>query len=323
MTRWVRGLTGMVMAVAAAMPALAQDTFPSRPVRLLIPFPPGGAVDIVGRTLGDELARIWGQAVVVENKPGAGGVVASQGLLTAARDGYTLLLVSNAHPTTPFLNKSLPYDIFKDFAPIALVGSSTNMVTVRADSPYKSLSDLLADARAKPGSLSYGHAGVGTSANLAGEMLKALAKVDIVSVPYRGGAPALNDLLAGHIPLTINNAPESIGQIQAGAIRALGVTTAKRSPFFPDVPTIAEAGVPGYATDLWWGLLAPAGVAPEIIAKINRDCATALNSDGVKARLAQLGAAPAGGTPDVLADRIKSDYDIWGAIIKAAGIQQQ
>ena len=154
-------------------------------------------------------------------------------------------------------------------------------------------------------------------------MLKALAKVDIVSVPYRGGAPALNDLLAGHIPMTINNAPESIGQIQAGTIRALGVTTAKRSPFFPDVPTIAEAGVPGYATDLWWGVLGPGGLAPENVGKINRDCAAALNSDAVKKRLAQIGATPAGGPAEVLVQRIKSDYDIWGPIIKTAGIQPQ
>ena len=323
MTNWVRLVFGMVMILAANAAAAAQEKFPGHPVRLLIPFPPGGAVDIVGRTLGEELSRIWGQPVVIENKPGAGGVVASQGLLAAPRDGYTLLLVSNAHATTPFLYKSLPYDTFKDFAPIALIGSSTNMVTVRADSPYKTLGDLLADARAKPGSLSYGHAGVGTSANLAGEMLKALAKVDIVSVPYRGGAPALNDLLAGHIPMTINNAPESIGQIQAGTIRALGVTTAKRSQFFPDVPTIAEAGVPGYATDLWWGLLGPGGLAPEIVAKINRDCAAALNSDAVKKRLAQIGASPAGGPPEVLVQMIKSDYDTWGPIIKTAGILPQ
>jgi len=299
----------------------AQQNFPTKPVRLLIPYPPGGAVDILGRTIGEELSKKWGQPIVVENRPGAGGTIASQILAKSAPDGYTLIIVALGHSINPFIYTKLPYDTFKDFQPITLIGSSPNILLVRADSPFKTLGDLLAAARAKPGSLSYGMAGIGTSTHLAGELLKYMAKVDIVPVPYKGGAPVINDLLGGHIPFSFNNIPESIGQIKAGKLRPLGVTSATRSPVLPDVPTIAEAGVPGYDTVVWWGMLAPAGLPSELTAKISKDCVEALHSPAVKGRLEKLGATVAGTSPVDFEKFIRAEYQKWGPIIKAAGIK--
>jgi tripartite-type tricarboxylate transporter receptor subunit TctC len=301
--------------------ASAQDVFPARPVHILVPFAPGGAVDIVARTLGDELSSRWGRAVVVENRPGAGGVVASEALAKAAPDGYTLIIVATGHALNPHLYAKLPYDSFKDFTPLSLIGTSPNMLLVRADSPIKTLADLLAAARERPGQISYGHAGNGTSPHLAGELLKYMAKIDITPIPYKGGAPALTDLIGGHIPMTFNNIPESIAQIRAGSVRPLGMTTATRSPVLPDVPTIAESGVPGFDTGVWWGLLGPGGLPADIKAKLARDCSEAVNTPTVKARLLALGATPIGSTGEDFAALIRSDYEKWGPIIKAAGIR--
>src|SRR5580704_16286506 len=207
------------MLIAAGTLAAAQGTFPSRPVHLYVPFAPGGAVDIVARTLGDELARRWSGTVVVENRPGAGGVVASEAAAKAPPDGYTLIVVATGHALNPHLYAKLPYDSFNDFTPISQIGTSPNMLLVRADAPYKTLIDLIAAARERPGQITYGHAGNGTSSHLAGELLKYTAKIDITSIPYKGGAPALTDLIGGHIPMTFNNIPESIAQIMAGTVR--------------------------------------------------------------------------------------------------------
>jgi tripartite-type tricarboxylate transporter receptor subunit TctC len=321
MTRWMRLLAAIVSLLAAIGPAPAQDAFPSRPVHLLVPFAPGGAVDIVARTLGDELAGRWGRGVVVENRPGAGGMVASEAAARAAPDGYTLIIVATGHALNPHLYAKLPYDSFNDFTPLSLIGTSPNMLLVRADSPIKTLADLIAAARERPGQISYGHAGNGTSPHLAGELLKYMAKIDITPVPYKGGAPALTDLIGGHIPMTFNNIPESIAQVTAGTVRPLGVTTAIRSPVLPDVPTIAESGLPGFDTGVWWGLLGPAGLPPDIKAKLAKDCADAVNTPTVKARLLALGATPIGSSPEQFAALIRADYEKWGPIIKAAGIR--
>jgi tripartite-type tricarboxylate transporter receptor subunit TctC len=321
--RWVRTLAFAAGVVAAANVAAAQTGFPAKAVHLFVPYPAGGAVDILARTLGDELSKNWGQPVIVENRPGAGGLVASQALATSAPDGYTLIVVASGHATNPFLYPKIPYDTFKDFTPISLLASSPNILLVRADSPYKTLADLLAQARAKPGSLSYGMAGNGTSTHLAGELLKNLAKVDIVAIPYKGGGPAMNDLLGGQIPMSFNNGPESVGQISAGTVRALGVTTAKRAPFLPDVPTIAEAGVAGYDTGVWWGLVGPAGMSATIVAQLSSDFVAALKAPAVRDRLNTLGAAPIGSSPKEFDAVIHADYEKWGPIIKAAGMKAE
>ena len=322
----MRKSLGMLVAAIALVAsygsaAVAQPAFPSKPVHIFVPYPPGGGVDILARTLGDALSKEWGQSIVVENRPGAGGVVASQALATSPPDGYTLIVVASGHATNPFLYPKLPYDTFKDFTPISLLASSPNILLVRKDSPFKTLADLLAQARAKPGSLSFGHAGNGTSTHLAGELLKNLTKIDMAAIPYKGGAPAINDLLGGQIPMSFNNGPESVGQIKAGTVRALGVTTAKRAAFLPDVPSIAEGGVPGYDTEVWWGVLGPAKMPPDLVKKLSHDFVAALKAQSVKDRLGPLGATPIGSSPEEFAAKIKADYDKWGPIIKAAGMK--
>jgi tripartite-type tricarboxylate transporter receptor subunit TctC len=314
-------LTAIVLATLGAAEAQAQDAYPSRPVHIIVPYPPGGAVDIVARTLGDELSRRWGQSIVIDNRPGAGGIIAEQALVQSPPDGYTLIIVASGHALLSHFYDKLPYDTFRDFTPISLIGSSPNMLLVRADSRFKSVGEVIAAARAKPGQLAYGHAGNGTSPYLSGELFKYMAKIEITSVPYKGGAPALADLIGGYVPLTFNNIPESLGQIQAGAVRSLGVTTAVRSPALPDVPTIAEAAVPGYDCGVWWGLLAPAGLSADVKAILAKDTGAVVGAPTVRAKLLQLGATPIGSTPEVLGKLIRDDYDKWGPIIKAAGIK--
>jgi tripartite-type tricarboxylate transporter receptor subunit TctC len=321
MANWFR-MFAAALAVLAAGSVSAQSAFPSKPVHLFVPYPAGGAVDILARTLGDVVSRQWGQSVVIENRPGAGGVIASQALATSTPDGYTLIVVASGHPTNAFLYPKLPYDTFKDFTPISLLASSPNIVLVRADSAFKTIGDVIAAAKAKPGSLSFGHSGNGTSTHLAGELFKNLAKIDIAAIPYKGGLPAINDLLAGQIPISINNGPESVGQLQAGTVRALAVTTASRAPFLPDVPSLSEA-VPGYDTEVWWGLLGPAKLPPDVVAKLSHDFLAALNTDAVKERLAKLGASPIGSSPEQFNAKIHADYDKWGPIITAAGIKAE
>ena len=316
-----------IAAVAAIMftsggTAWGQSEFPGKAVHIFVPYAAGGGVDILTRTLGDVVSRQWGQSVVVENRPGAGGLVASQALVQSPGDGYTLIMVASGHATNPFLYPKMPYDTFKDFTPISLLASSPNILLVRKDSPFKSVADVIAAAKEKPGALSVAHAGTGTSTHLAVELFKSLAKVDLGAIPYKGGAPAINDLLGGQIQLSFNNGPESVGQLQAGTVRALGVTTARRAAFVPDVPSIGET-VPGYDTEVWWGLLGPANMPRDIVEKLSHDFVAALNTDAVKERLTKLGAEPIGSSPQAFDKKIHDDYDKWGPIIQAAGIKAE
>ena len=322
MEAWFRIAAAAVTMFTAVGTASAQSPFPSRPVHIFVPYAAGGGVDILARTLGDVVSRHWGQTVVIENRPGAGGVVASQALVTSPPDGYTLIVVASGHATNPFLYPKIPYDTFNDFAPISLLASSPNILLVRADSPFRTLGDMIAQARAKPGSLSFAHAGTGTSTHLAGELLKNLTGIDINAIPYKGGAPAINDLLGGQIPMSFNNGPESVGQIEAGTVRALAVTTASRASLLPDVPSMAET-VPGYDTEVWWGLLGPAGMTRDLVEKLSHDFVAALNTEAVKERLTKLGASPIGSTPQQFDAKIRADYRKWGPIIEAAGIKAE
>jgi tripartite-type tricarboxylate transporter receptor subunit TctC len=322
MGRWFRRAATAVAMFAAGGIASAQSPFPSKPVHIFVPYAAGGGVDILARTLGDVVSRQWGQGVVVENRPGAGGLVASQALVTSPPDGYTLIVVASGHATNPFLYPKIPYDTFKDFTPISLLASSPNILLVRADSPFKTLGDMIAQARSKPGSLSFAHAGNGTSTHLAGELLKNLAKIDLNAISYKGGAPAINDLLGGQIQMSFNNGPESVGQLEAGTLRALAVTTASRASFLPNVPSMSET-VPGYDTEVWWGLLGPAGMPADLIAKLSHDFVAALNTDSVKERLTKLGASPIGSSPQQFDAKIRADYDKWGPIIQAAGMKAE
>jgi tripartite-type tricarboxylate transporter receptor subunit TctC len=319
---WFRIASAGVLTLTAVGAALAQSSFPSKPVRIFVPYAAGGAVDILARTLGDVVSKQWGQTVIIENRPGAGGVIASQALAASPPDGHTLIVVASGHATNPFLYPKIPYDTFNDFTPVSLLASSPNILLVRADSPFKTLADMIAQARATPGSLSFAHAGTGTSTHLAGELLKNLAKIDLNAIPYKGGAPAINDLLGGQIPMSFNNGPESVGQLAAGTLRALAVTTASRASFLPDVPSMAET-VPGYDTEVWWGLLGPAGMPRDVVEKISNDFVAALSTEAVKERLVKLGAAPIGSSPQKFDAKIRADYKKWGPIIEAAGMKAE
>jgi tripartite-type tricarboxylate transporter receptor subunit TctC len=313
-------VTALVWLLAG--PADAQ-TFPNRPVTIFVPYAAGGAVDVLARTIGQSLSTIWGRLPIIENRPGAGGVIASQALAQSAPDGYRLILVASGHPLNQFFYPTLPYDTFKDFTAITELASSPLSIVVAGNSELKSLPQLLALARQKPDALSYGNSGNGTSAHLAGELLNYMADVKILAIPYKGGAPALTAVLAGDIPMSINPLPEVMGQLEGGALRVLAVTTATRSKVLPEVPTVAEAGVPGYDASVWWGFLGPAGMAPDLVARINADLLTSLRDPAVQLALEKLGAVPVGSSPQAFDAFIHAEAAKWQPILTQAHIRIQ
>jgi tripartite-type tricarboxylate transporter receptor subunit TctC len=322
------GLALRILGVAAALllgGASAQaQPFPSKPVHILVPYAAGGAVDVLARTLGQALTKIWGQQPVIDNRPGAGGTIASQALTQAAPDGYTLIVIASGHPLNQFIYPSLPYDTFNDFTAITEIAASPLAVVVPAKSPYTKLDDILAAARKDPDSLSYGTSGNGTSSHLSGELLKYMAKIKIVAVPFKGGAPAATAVIAGDIPMSFNPLTEVIGQIaQDGPLRAIAVTTADRSKVIPDVPTVAESGVLGYDMSVWWGLFGPAKMPPELVSKIESDFKTALQDAGVQATLEKLGAKPVGSGAREFDAFMRAEAVKWEPVLKAANIKAQ
>jgi tripartite-type tricarboxylate transporter receptor subunit TctC len=325
-------LPGVLKAVTHLMIASATlllgagaeaDNFPTKPVHILVPYATGGAVDVLARTLGQALSKTWGQQPVIDNRPGAGGIIASQALAQAAPDGYTLILVASGHPLNQFIYPSLPYDTFKDFTAITEIASSPLAVVVSKQSPYRTLADVLAAAKKEPDFLSYGMSGNGTSAHLAGELLKYMAGVKIVAVPYKGGAPALTAVIAGDIPLSLNPLAEAVGQIEGGAVRALAITSAQRSTILPDVPTVAESGVPGYDVSVWWGFLGPAHMPPELVGRLHADLRAALQDPNVQATLDKIGAAPVGSSPAEFDAFMHAEVTKWEPVLKAANIRAQ
>src|SRR5260221_2336540 len=260
----------------------AVASYPERLVKIVVPCAPGGGTDSVARTLAQEMAKDLGQSVIIENKPGAGTIIGTQSVATSEGDGYTLLMGTFANAVNPSLNSKLPYDPHKDFAPVALVARSFNIVVVNAKSPYQSIADLITAAKAEPDKLSYGTYGTGTSAHLAGELFKSLAKVNLTTVPYKGAAPAITDLLGGQIQVMFTTVASAASLIAAGQLRALAVTSAERSPAFPQLPTVAEAGVPGYAAESWYGLFAPAKTPKDVIDRLNKSAAAAGPSEAFK-----------------------------------------
>ncbi|KZD21796.1 ABC transporter substrate-binding protein [Tardiphaga robiniae] len=318
----------LAIATAAVLlsftsPALYAQTFPSKQVTILVPYAAGGAVDVLARTFAQSLSKTWGQQPVVDNRPGAGGIIASQALAKSPPDGYTLILVASGHPLNQFFYPKLPYDTFKDFTAISEVAYSPLAIVVSKDNPAKNLQELLAQAKAKPDSLSYGMSGNGTSAHLAGELLNHMAGTKIVSIPYKGGAPALTAVIAGDIPMSINPLPEIVGQLEGGAVRAMAVTTATRSAALPNVPTVAESGVAGYDTAVWWGFLGPAGMPADVVAKIHADLVTALKDPVVLAALKKIDATPVGSSPAEFDKFMHAEADKWGPVLKAANIKVQ
>ncbi|MBB1631078.1 MULTISPECIES: tripartite tricarboxylate transporter substrate binding protein [Cupriavidus] len=307
-----------------ALPARAADNYPTKPLRLVVPFTPGGTTDILARLMAQKLGEALGQTVVVDNRPGAGGNIGAEAVAKAAPDGYTLLMGTlGTQVTNQFLYARMPYDSAKDFAPVTLVANSPNVLLTNATLPVKSVAELIALARQRPGSLNYASTSTGGSPHLSGELLDSMAGVKMQHVPYKGAAPAMTDLLAGQVNLMFDNLPSALAQIQAGKVRALAVTSPQRSPILPDVPTVAESGLPGYVVNSWFGLLAPAGTPPALVARLQQTVAKVLATPEVKQRIEQLGAVPGGDSPAAFAAVIRADTEKWARVIKSAGIQAQ
>jgi len=310
---------------AAATPALAQTDaaagYPSKHIRLVIPFSPGGGTDIVGRMLAQKLGEAWGQQVIVDNKAGANGTIGADLVAKSAPDGYTLCLFTASHSVNVSLQGiKQPYDLFRDFSPIALLAVQPYVLVINPRVPVKSVGELIALAKAKPGALTFGSSGVGGLLHLSAELFSALAKIRITHVPYKGGALAMMDVMAGNVDMMFTSLNQSNTFIEAGRLRLLAVTTARRSPAVPKIPTMQEAGVPGYAVESWYGLAAPAAVPPPIIDKINREINRILKLPDVAERMAADGATPAGGTPAQFGAYLHSEVDKWQRTIKASGI---
>ena len=307
---------------AALVPALpARAAYPSRFVRLVVPFPPGGAVDNAARIIAGRLGEIWGQQMVIENKGGAGGNIAAQAVLQAEPDGYTVYICSIGHAINRFIYPNLGYDPVADFAPVTLMCLYPNIMAVPNSSPYHSVPAFIAAAKAEPGKLSYASSGIGTSLHLCGELFKRLAGVNLTHIPYRGAGPALNDLIPGRVDAIFANFPSTLPYVQNKQLRGLAVTTAARQPEVPELPTIAESGVPGFDVSSWFALFVAAKTPPEIVAQLHRDAVAALHHPPVKQRYAQLGATVVASTPAELAAHLKSEMERWGPVIKAAGIK--
>jgi tripartite-type tricarboxylate transporter receptor subunit TctC len=260
----------------------SQALYPERALRIVVPFAPGGGTDVVARTLAQEMARDLGVSVIVENKPGAGTIIGTPAVAVSAADGYTLLMATFSHAVNSSLSPNLPYDPHRDFAPVAMIARSFNIVVVNPKSAIQSIADLIAAAGANPDKLTFGTFGVGTSAHLAGELFKDLAKVKLTAVPYKGAAPAITDLIGGQIDVMFTTVASAASLVESGQLRAIAVTSAERSPAFPRLPTVAEAGVPGYSAESWYGLFAPAGTSAAIIERLNQSAAAAVQSDGFR-----------------------------------------
>ncbi len=306
-----------------ACQALAQANYPARPVRIIVPSPPAGGTDILGRVLADHFTRAFGQQFFVENKPGAGNIIGIEAAARAAPDGYTLLMSASPLALNTVLYKQVPYDPVRDFAPITLAATAPNILIVHPGVPAKSLAEFIALAKQKPGTLSYGTPGIGTSPHLCMELLKTLAGIDVQHVPYRGTAAAMTDVISGQIAVAFSTALAAKPQVDAGRVRALAVSGPRRVEALPSVPSVAEAGVPGYEAMQWYGLLAPAGVSNSVVEKLNAEALVALRSKEMKQRLAADGAEPLGSTPAEFAVFIRRELDKWSRVVELARIERQ
>jgi tripartite-type tricarboxylate transporter receptor subunit TctC len=312
-------LAAFVLAIVPNQPALA--IYPERMVKIVVPFAPGGGTDVVARTLAQEMAKDLGVSVIIENRPGAGTIVGTQAVAVSAADGYTLLMGTFANAVNPSLNPKLPYDPHKDFAPVALIARSFNIVVVNPKSSLRTIADLIAAAKASPGKLTFGTFGAGTSAHLAGELFKDMAKVDLTAVPYKGAAPAITDLIGGQIDVMFTTVASAASLVESGQLRAVAVTSAERSPAFPQVPTVAEAGVPGYAAESWYGLFAPSGTPPEVIDRLNRSAAVAVRSESFNKLSVNEGLVTVALPPQALERYFRGEEERWRRVISEAGIK--
>src|SRR5690349_6393714 len=318
-----RAFVAALLVTAASLsvaPAGSADAFPARPAKLIVPFPPGGPLDTTGRAIAQKLGEMWGQSVIVENKPGAGGNIGADYVAKSPADGYTIVMGAlSTHAVNPSLYSHMPYDAQKDFAPITLVAVTPNVLVVNPSLPVHSVKELIAYAKANPGKLSFGSGSTGSAGHLAGALLNADVGLDIVHIPYKGAAPATQALLAGDTQLMFDNLANAMVHVKAGKLRALAVTTGLRSKLAPNLPTMAEAGVPGFDISTWFGLLAPAGTPPDIVAKWNADVTRILIMPEMRERLLAQGAEPAPDTPTQFARFISDELARYARIVKASG----
>jgi tripartite-type tricarboxylate transporter receptor subunit TctC len=303
-----------------AGPSLGAESFPDHSVRIVVPFPPGGSNDITARVLAQKLSERWGHQAVVDNRAGAGGNVGAELVARAPADGYTLLLAAPGPLTVnASLYRSLPFDPAKDFAPVALVASVPNVLMVHPSVPAKTVQELIALAKQQPGQLNFGSSGNGSTNHLAGELFKTMAGIDIVHVPYKGAAPAMNDLIGGHIPMMFDNMPAALAQIKAGTVRPLAVASATRAAALPEVPTVAESGLPGFEAISWFGLVAPAGAPPAALERLEADVKAVLAMPEVAHRYAELGAEPGRLFGDEFGAFLRSETAKWSKVVETSG----
>jgi tripartite-type tricarboxylate transporter receptor subunit TctC len=308
------------LLIVAPQAALAQ-AWPAKPIRILVPFPPGGGVDITARAIAHELSGQLGQPAIVENRPGAGGNVAAHEVARAAPDGHTLFLTLNAlHAISPHLYAKLPFDAMRDFTFITPLVSFHNVLVVNPASPAKSVQDVIEAAKRDPGKLTFASSGNGTNLHLTGELFKSMAAIDIVHVPYKGSAPALTDLMGGNVSMMFDTIPSAVSHIRGGKLRALAVTGDKRSPVFPEVPTVAESGLPGFQVVSWYGLIGPAGMSKELVARLNAEAVKGANSKSFRERLEPLGFDIVTASPARMVEMLQADSARWAPVIKAAGV---
>jgi tripartite-type tricarboxylate transporter receptor subunit TctC len=315
------GVGLLSMAAGLHAPAAADD-YPSRSIRLIVPFPPGGSNDVVGRIIANQLGQKLGQTVFVDNRAGAGGVVGTDLAVKSASDGYTLLVISLAHAVDPWIYKE-PFDPIKDFVPVVILATGTNVLTVNPNVPVHSVKELIELAKAKPGYLNYASAGIGSFQNLSGELFKLMADVDIVHVPYKGGGPSMFAVIAGEGQVMFSSIVQTVANIQSGHLRALATGGTQRSPILPDLPTIAEAGVPGYVAADWWGILAPAGTPQPIVDKVHGAIEEVLRSPDTMKYLDQQGATPLHMSSSEFGAYIAAEMARWGPVVKKAGIKAE
>lgn len=316
----------LMSAIPFAPAAHAQKTpdWPTRPITLIVPFPPGGTTDLLARLVAREAGNRLGQNMVVENRPGAGGGIGAAAVARAQPDGYTVVMGTlGTQVTNQFIYAQMPYDSARDFAPVTLVANSPNVLLVSPKLGISTVAELLERARGTPGALNFASTSLGGSPHLSGELFNSMAMVDIRHVPYKGSAPAMTDLLGGQVQMMIDNLPSAMGQIQAGTVKALAVTTPARVPLLPNVPTVAEAGLPGYEVNAWFGLLAPAGTPDAIVNRIYSAVANAVAESAVRRQIEALGAIPVASTPQAFSDTIRADTDKWQQVIRNAGIKPQ
>ena len=307
--------------LALSVPAAAQD-YPTKPIRLIIPFPPGGSNDVVGRMIALQLGERLGRQVIVDNRGGAGGIIGTEAASKAAPDGYTLLIISIAHAVSPWLYK-LQYDPIKSFVPVSILASGPNVLVVHPSLGVHSVTELIALAKEKPGQLNYASAGIGSFQHLGGELFKLTAGIDMVHVPYKGGGPAMTDVLGGYTKIMFSSMVQTTPFVLNGQLRALGTSGARRNPALPDVPTIAEAGLPGYEATNWWGIVAPAGTPPEIVEKLHTEIAAVQESPKTKEQFAAQGADIVQMTSAEFGTFIEKEINKWERVVKEAGIKAE